>query len=281
MKKGNVAIQVLVLTVGVFTVIGLFVLALTITTIDAGEVGVIQRWGKVTGRILNPGLHFKIPFVDTREILPTRKVIYETTTGDKQKGSDADFKDYPVDTNTSDGQQVDIFYTIRFSLDPTKAGWVVQNLGSMNALVERIVKTESRVWVRNVPREFTAQELYTGDVVSVQNRIEERLQPVFEENGLFLDSIGIREIKFEPEYVQAIETKEIEKVRVETAKNKAEQAKYEKEARITQAEGQAREQELQRTTISAPLLEKMWIERWNGVLPVYMLGEDTNIMFQP
>lgn len=261
----------------------LFLIALTalsaIRKVNAGEVAVVTQFGKVTGRILDPGIHLVIPYAEGVMRYNTKKVIYETTTIEKQKGSNADYKDLPVDTNTEDGQQVDIFYTIRFNVDPGKAAWIAQNIGSQEGLVEKIVKTESRIWARNIPRRFNSQTLYTGNgSQDVQNQIFEILRPTFDDNGLILDSIGIREIKFKDQYVAAIEAKQIEAVKVETEKNIAEQAKFQKEARITTAEGQAQEQELQRLTLTTELLQKMWIEKWDGNLPQYMLG-NTNTLF--
>lgn len=247
----------------------------TFRVISAGEVGVVTRFGRVTGRVLDPGAHFIIPIVEKTSIYNTKKIIYETATREKQEYSDADYKDFPVDTNTEDGQQVDIFYTIRFSIDPTKVAWIAQNIGSELALVEKVVKTESRIWARNVPRRFTANTLYTGDgSIQVQNQIFDALKDTYEENGLILDSVGIREIKFTEQYIGAIEAKQIEAVKVETEKNKADQAKFQKEARITRAQGEAEEQRLQRETLNAQVLEKIqldnqkaFLDKWNGVMP--------------
>lgn len=266
----------------VLTLLALLILPslLGFKTIDAGEVGVVTRFGKVTGRVLNPGASWVTPFVEGVTTYNTKKIIYETAPQDKQKDSKADYKDFPVDTNTSDGQQVDISYTVRFSVDPTKATTITNTIGNENSLVEKIVKTESRVWSRNIVREFKADQLYTGNVAEVQQKIEEKIRPTFEVNGLILDSFGIREIKFSDQYVQAIEQKQIESVNVEKSKNVAERAKFEKEARITQAEAAAKEQELQRTTISEQLLTKLWIEKWNGVLPGTIMGADANTLIQ-
>lgn len=252
----------------------------TFKTIRSGEVGVVTRFGQVTGRILSPGANFIFPFVDQVVVYNTKKIIYETSSIEKQSSSRADYTDYPVDTNTSDGQSVDIYYTVRFSVDPTKASWVAQNIGSEEALVDKIVKTESRIWVRNVAREFKADELYTGNVARVQDGIESKISDTFTENGLILDSVGIREIKFSPDYVQAIETKQIEAVKVETEKNKAAQEEFRKEQKITAAEASAKEQELQRLTLSSGLLQKMWIEKWNGVLPQTILGDQAQTLIQ-
>ena len=259
----------------------LLVITSGLKVIQAGSVGVVKRFGKVTGGTLEPGMHLIAPFVDTLTTLPTKKVTYETAIEGKQKDSKADYKDYPVDTNTQDGQPVDISYTVRFSVDPTQAGWAVQNIGTENDLVEKIVKTESRVWARNVPRGFTAEQLYSGEgVVKVQQNIFDAIAPTFQKNGLVLDFFGVREITFDPTYVQAIKLKQEAEVQIQTEKNKAEQEVYRKQQRITAAEASAQEQELQRTTLSPQLLQKMYYEKWNGVLPQIMLGNDTTSLIQ-
>ena len=241
---------------------------LGVRIVEPGTVHVVVRMGRVTGRTLSPGLNYVVPFIEKTLTYNTKLVTYETAIAEKQRTSDADYVDYPVDTNTLDGQPVDIAYTIRFSVDPTMATWIAQNIGNEHSLVEKIVKTESRIWARNVPREFEAEVLYTGKgSLEVQNKLEEHLIPVFSDNGLVLDRVGIREIYFDMEYVDAIRAKQVEAVKVETAKNTALKAEEEKKARITRAEGEAREQELQQKTLTDQLIRKMWIEKWNGVLP--------------
>jgi len=266
---------------GIALFMGVILLFAGVRTVDSGEVAVVTKFGRVTGRVLDPGAHIIIPFVEGTMRYNTKKVIYETASAEGQKGSDADYKDYPVDTNTEDGQQVDVYYTVRFSVDPTKAAWVAQNIGNQAGLVEKIVKTESRIWARNIPRGYSADTLYTGSgSTEVQNEIFDALEKTFSNNGLVLDSVGIREIKFSENYVGAIESKQIEAVKVETEENRAAQAKFRKEAAITEAEAQARSQELQRTTISPELLEKLWIERWDGHLPTYMMGDQASNLIQ-
>jgi len=222
-------------------------------------------------------LNFIIPFVERTMTYNTKKVIYETSDPEKQRLSRADYKDSPVGTNTKDGQQVTIYYTVRFSIDPEKVTWVANKIGDELEVVEKIVKTDSRIWARNIPREFDAEQLYTGNVQEVQIKIKEILSPKFSDNGIILDEVGIREIVFMDEFVKAIEAKQIEAVKIQAEKNIAEQAKFQKEARITQAEGQAREQELLRQSINPQLIQKLWVEKWDGKLPSVM-GQGTTLM---
>ena len=270
LKKSIIAIVFII-------IVSIIVVSSMIRIIPAGSVHVLTRFERVTGKVLYPGLNFILPFINNTISYNVKKLIYETTSEAKQGNSRADYIDYPVDTNTKDGQQVSIYYTIRFSVDPQKVTWIANNIGRVDDLVERIVKTESRIWIRNIPREFNAEQLYTGNVQEVQVEIEKKLNPTYGANGILLDKVGIREIKFAEEYVKAIEAKQIEAVKIEAEKNKAEQAKFQKEARITQAEGQAREQELQRLTITPQLIQKLWVEKWDGKLPTVM-GQGSTLM---
>lgn len=288
MKEVKIKMRTISIVSLTFIALVIFTTLLGVRTVDAGEVGVVIKFGQVTGRVLEPGAHTVIPFVEGVRIYNTKKVTYETSTEEKQKGSNADYRDYPVDTNTADGQPVDIAYTIRFSVDPTQVTTVANTIGTQNDLVEKIVKTESRIWARNIPRQLQAEVLYTGTgSETMQNEIFDVLQPIFLRNGLILDTVGIREIYFDVAYIDAIKAKQIEGVAVETAKNTAEKAKFEKEARITKAEGEAQEQELQKLTLSGEVLrkfeldnQKSLINKWNGQYPstLFMGANDSQFI---
>ena len=256
----------------------LWLISASYIIVTHGTVGVVTRFGRVTGATFEPGLHFMIPFVDDAVVYNTKKVIYETS--DTPLSSSADYTDYAVDTTTKDGQQIQVRYSVRFSVDPTKVTWIANNLGDEKEIVEKVVKTDSRIYTRNIPKQYPASDLYTGNVEDVIAVIAEKLTPIFEENGLILDEFGIRSISFTPEYVDAIESKQIEAEMVITEQNKAEQEKYKKEASITKAQGEAEAQRLQQQTLSNELLQKMWIDKWDGQLPTYQ-GSGTPLIQLP
>ncbi len=253
-----------------------FILILTIflvfhaiyTPVKYGTVAVVTRFGRVTDRVLEPGLNWKLPFVESVLVYNTQKITYETS--EYPLDSNANYTDYPVDTTTKDGQSVDVRYTVRFSINPDMVKWVANNLGTEEDIVEKIIKTESRIYVRNIIRKYEAEKLYTGDIQDAQKEITDVLKQKLESNGLVLDEFGIRQIQFQQEYIDAIEAKQIEKEKVITEKYKAEQEEYKKQQAITKAQGEAEAQKLQQQTLNDVLIKKMWIEKWNGTLPLYM-----------
>lgn len=285
MQKGEIQVKLLsIALVGLVIIFLLLILPslLGFRTVDAGEVAVVTKFGATTGRVLEPGAHFIVPFIEGTKTLTTRTMTYETADEANQKTSQADYRDYPVDTNTKDGQRVDIYYTVRFFITPVKAVDIINNFGSEKTLVEGVVKTDSRSVIRIIPSQFTADELYVGEgKEKLASLILNEMKQDFESKGLILDAIRIREIKFTDQYVKAIEDKQIAAVNVQTEKNIAEQATYKKQAAITEAEAQAKAQELQRQTISPELLQKLMIEKWDGHYPQYYIAGQSGQFILP
>ncbi|MFC1626667.1 prohibitin family protein [Patescibacteria group bacterium] len=263
----------------VFVLFIIFVLFITsVRIVNAGTVKVVTQFGRVTGRLLRPGAHIIIPIVEGTITYNTKKITYEAS--NEPSKSRATYTDIPVDTTTQDGQQIRLNYTVRFSIDPTKADWIANNVGTEFDVVEKIVKADTRIHARNIARGFNAADLYTGNISEAQKAIEDALLIIFEENGLILDEFGIRSIAFNQEYINAIEAKQIEQEKVITEENIAKQEEFRKIGRITSAEGQAEEQRLQRETLNDELLMKMWIEKWNGELPNVVSGDEGGLLLQ-
>lgn len=217
------------------------------TVVQAGSVAVVKRLGRVVG-VFEPGLHWKVPFIDTTITYRTQEIVYETS--DNPDSSQADYTDYQVDTATSDGQQITARYTVRFRIKPQEATNIVNNLGTEQDVVEKLVKQDSRVWVRTLLRNFSASQLYSGDIREAQEAIAQQLSKDFEKEGVELAFFGLRQIGFTDDYKQAVENKQIEAENVTTRKHQAEQAKYEKQRAITQAEAEAEKQRLERIGIA-------------------------------
>jgi len=78
--------------------VGLSALADSVVQIEAGTVGVVKRFGQIVG-VFNPGLNFKMPFIDQVVIYRTQEIVYETSENPAE--SRADYRDYEVDTATA------------------------------------------------------------------------------------------------------------------------------------------------------------------------------------
>jgi len=228
-------------------VVAVALLVQALVTVQAGTVGVVKRLGAVRQE-LKPGLHVIVPFIDKVVIFPTLKKTYEAS--EQPQASEADYPDIIITALTSDGQQIRIGMTARFMIEPGKAAWILQNLGSEREYVEKVVKTEIRGSGRRVPTRFAAYDLYTKRSYEAQQALFDEIGPKFQANGLILDEIVIRNITFTPEYAKTLEEKQIALENITTEKNKLEQAKIRKEQQIVAAEGDAKSIEIRQAALT-------------------------------
>lgn len=218
---------------------GLLILTFSsaLVQVEAGHVGVVKQFGAVTGTKFEPGMHFKIPIMHTVEIYRTQQIIYETS--DDPHSSQATYTDYSVETMTEDGQRITVRFTVVFNIDPTKADWIAQNIGTEADVIEKVVKANCRSEARNIPKSFKASDLYGENVYECQRAIFDKLQPVFEDNGVVLVEFLLRDIGFDENLAQALEQKQIALERQVTASREVEVKKAEAQQVIEAAKGQA------------------------------------------
>jgi regulator of protease activity HflC (stomatin/prohibitin superfamily) len=253
----------------VFVLLALIVQSVTI--IEAGTVGVVKRLGAVN-RELPPGLHFIVPVIDQVVLYPTLKKTYEAS--EIPNESRADFPDVIITALTSDGQQIRVGITARFMIQPGKAAWILQNLGTEEEYVEKVVKTEIRGSGRRVPTKFAAFDLYTKKSYEAQQVLFDEISPKFQDNGMILDELVLRNITFTAEYARTLEEKQIALENITTEKNKLEQEKIRKEQKIVAAEGDGRSIEIRQlaltknpTIIQWEFVQKLAPNIQWGVLP--------------
>jgi len=259
----------------VAVIILLIALVQSAIIIQAGHVGVVKRLGAVRSE-LAPGMHFIVPWIDRVILYPTIKKTYEAS--DVPRESRADFPDMIITALTSDGQQIRVGITARFMIQAGKAAWILQNLGTEQDYVEKIVKTEIRGSGRRVPTKFAAFDLYTRKSYEAQQVLFDEISPKFKENGLILDELVLRNITFTPEYAKTLEEKQIALENITTEKNKLEQEKIRKEQKIVAAEADARSIEIRQaaltknpTIIQWEFVQKLAPNIQWGILPQNMI----------
>jgi len=222
--------------IAVVVIVVLVAGAMAYTPVEYGTVTLITRFGAVTGRVLHPGLNWRVPFVDGVIRYRTQEIIYETVEGGS---SPADYSDYPTDTTTSDGQQIKLKFSVRFHIDPVEAVDIANTLGDESDVVSKVVTFHARILARNIPKQYRAADLYAGDILEVQEQFRFELEPLLKKNGVILDDFGLREITFQDDYIQAVEQKQIEAEKIIAEQYKRDQAKFQAEAAVELAKGEA------------------------------------------
>lgn len=234
-------------------ILGLLVLIAVIAwvgwfrTVDQGETCVVVKLGKVS-HVAPTGVSWSFRGTNRYICYDSRMVMYQLAT-DAQ--GNADYMDWPVTANTSDGQKVTITANVSFHVNPEQVIVVYGTQGrKMEEVKERVVANFTRSVLRNLAPFYQAEDLYTKGRLDYESAVEDELRILFSERGVTLDSFRLRSITFDPDYVQAIENQQIAQENIETKQYESEQAVYEAvraaelakgtaDARIEQARGEA------------------------------------------
>ena len=142
-----------------------------------------------------------------------------------------------MESKTADGQRVNIKFTVLFRIPAASAPDVLQNVGSLEDVVENIVKATSRSQTRTSSKGYTAEELNSeAGTERYRAQVEQALRDNFAERGIELVEFNIRDIDFQEAYETAIENQQIAEEQIKTAEFQAQAAEFKRDQEITMAE---------------------------------------------
>jgi regulator of protease activity HflC (stomatin/prohibitin superfamily) len=241
----NARLGVVLAVIGL--VLGVIALIASQGVVVVGPTDRAVKFNSATGELatpLDPGIHIIWPGID--ETIPYN--VSEQT--HSMTGDDA------VAARSADGQNIEVDVTIIFSIDPAKLNQVHLDYSRLEqGFVIEVIRPVVRNEVREVFATVSAQDLYgsleqvtEGEVESsslelVNGEIETRIRTELAEDGFLVSRVLLRNISFSPEFVDAIESRQVAELERDRASVEAETAQIEAEgranARIEQARGEA------------------------------------------
>lgn len=249
---------------GIIGFIGLivFIAYLPFTVIDAGHRGVVTSFGQVQEEILGEGFHWYNSFTsDVHEIrVQTTSIKLDGKTG--------------LSAASKDLQEVTIAVVVNYHPNPSKVNAIFQQYGE--CYEANIVEPIVREVVKNASAQFTAEELVTRRAEFAE-RVNTDLANRFAEKMMIFERSNIVNIDFSDSFNKAIEAKVTAEQESLAEKNKLEKVKYEAQQQIETAKAQAETIRIQAEAVNkqggADYVKLKAIEKWDGRLPQYQLGQ--------
>lgn len=231
----------------------------TAVIVDAGHVGVVTRFGAVTGTIFEQGLNYKIPFAESVWIADVR-------TQKEQVDAAAASRDL---------QEVKTTIALNYHLDAKQASTVYREIGPQYKT--RIVDPAIQEAFKFTTAQFTAEELITQRE-EVKNRARGFLRERLGAFHVLVDELNIVSFEFAKSFNDAIEAKQVAAQRVQQSLNEQQRAKVEADTKVITAQGDAsavltrakaaaEAQALQQKTLSDIYVEFLAVDKWDGKMP--------------
>jgi regulator of protease activity HflC (stomatin/prohibitin superfamily) len=251
------------------------------TRIDAGHVGIkVNLYGDAKG------------VQDITEVSgmvwysPVTTAIYEFPTYVQHKVWTADIQeDSPTNeeftVTTRDGLSLSFDVGLDYQVIPTKVSDIFRTYRKdLPQITNEFIRTMVRNAYNNVASSYSAEDMVSKRA-EYEVQVRKQLDGSMEQSGFEISQVGIiGKIRMPATLEEAVNAKikavqdairaENEKQRIiaEAQKN-IEQARGEAEATRIRSEAEANANRLLTNTISPLLIQKMYVEKWDGKLPVY------------
>jgi len=247
------------LVIGLFFTVLFWVLSNSIGSLQAGNRGVVLRFGAVTGRTLGEGIYMVTPFVESVEIMSVQVEAYSAE----------------AEAVSKDLQQVKTTVTLNYALDPVKVGTVYQTLG--RNYEDRIIKPAIQESVKASTAQYDAESLVSKRAI-VKQTIQDSLKVRLATHGILVDQISITDFQFTADFMKAVEEKVTATQLAMKAKNDLERIRMEAQQKVVTAQAEAESLRIQKEQVTPQLIalrqldvQRTAIAKWNGALPTYLM----------
>jgi len=226
-----------------------------ISIVGVGERGVKVTLGKVSPTSYTEGIHLVTPFISHIKNMnvKTQKNIVETS------------------VYTKDIQQAQITYVLNYNLQPENAHRMYREVG-VNYL-DTVVTPVVEGTIKDVIGKWNAQDLVANREKATQEilvKLQNHLTPKY----VKVPDFQMTSIAYSGVFEKAIESKVTAEQEALRAKNKTVQIQEEAKQKLISAEAEAKSMSIRANALTQnkALVEYEAVQKWDGKLPEYMLG---------
>ena len=236
---------------GLIALVVLVVLYSSTTIVPAGHVGVQDFFGRVSDRILSPGINLIAP--------GTHVVKFSVQTREMKEAAAVP---------TSEGLIVNLEVSLLFRLRPEAAARVYKTIGSRFERV--VIDPQLRSVIRDVTAEYEAKFLYSSSREVVSQNMFKHIQAALAPRGIEAEQVLLRNVQLPPLLTTAIQEKLQAEQQAQRMRFVLDRERQEAERKRVEAQGIADFQTIVAKGISGELL------KWKAIEVAHELSKSPN-----
>lgn len=223
------------------------------TVVKAGHTGVVMTFGAVEDKVMNEGLNFKVPFIQSVVQMNNRTQKTET------EGT----------ASSKDLQIISYVVAVNYHVNDSSSASLYQNVGLDYGSV--IIVPAIQESIKAVTAQYTAEELITKRQ-AVGDQIKTALSEKINQYGITVEIFNIVNFDFSDEFNAAVEAKQTAQQNALKAEQDLARIEVEAKQKITQAEAEAQSIKLIQDALakSPDYVEYIKWNKWDGKLPTVM-----------
>lgn len=183
--------------------------------------------------------------------------------------------------NSKDGMLFHADVNVSYHLEADKAAhfYVKYKAEDISHFTHGLMRQIARDEFNNTASTYTAEDLYGPKKEEFVNTVKTRINNVFKDNGIVVESLGfVGALRPPDQFVAAINAKLTATQDAIKAENQLRETKANAEKTIAEAEGKAKAMAAQNNAITPQMLElkrielqHAWVQKWNGAPPQTMI----------
>ncbi len=241
----------------VFALIVVFIVICNpIAIVGVGERGVKVTLGRVSPESYSEGIHLITPFISKIKTMNVKTQKDNIVTS----------------VYTKDIQQAKISYVVNYNLQPENAHKMYREVGMLYR--DTILMPVVEGVIKDVIGKWNAQDL-VANREEATNDILEKLVIQMKDKYINVTGFQIININYSDVFERAIESKVTAEQEALKAKNKTVQIQEEAKQKLISAEAEAKSMSIRAhaLTQNKALVQYEAVQKWDGKLPSYMMGD--------
>jgi regulator of protease activity HflC (stomatin/prohibitin superfamily) len=256
------------------------ILGCSITFVPTGYIGIRTAYGQISGSPVSTGIHFHVPFVENIHKMNCKQ---QEMVFDKDK----------IWSETSERTEVYAEnIVVDYQINAEYGAWIWSNIEEWDTNLVKRTSVESGL--KAAFKQYNDTDVTDRSKIekTAKEYIQKSLNTKYNNQVVTVISVTISNINFSDAYNDAIEKKAQAKLSAEEqayenqktidqAKAEAEKQRIEAqgkaEAKIIEAEAEAEANEKISKSITPEVLQREWIQKWNGKTPSVV--SDSDIMY--
>jgi regulator of protease activity HflC (stomatin/prohibitin superfamily) len=247
--------MVMWLAVAIIAIVVVSVAGCGIKVVDTGHRGIKTTFGKVVSASLDEGIYFYNPITST--------IVEMDTRVQRQDGE--------TDTYTRDVQQAAVKYTLNYRLQQNAAHLMYRDIG--RDWEQRLIPQVVLGTLKEVVGKWDAVDLIANRDKAA-NAAFESIRTNLGERNVEVSRFEITDIAYTREFENSVEQKVIAQQKAIEEQNRTKQIEEQARQKVLSAEAEAKSMQIRAQALeqNAKLVQWEAVQKWNGVLPQYMLG---------
>jgi regulator of protease activity HflC (stomatin/prohibitin superfamily) len=242
----------------VIAIVVLSVAGCGIKVVNTGQRGIETRFGKIVSESLPEGLYFFNPITSNIVEIDTRVQRFDGET----------------DTYTRDVQQAAVKYTLNYRLQQNAAHLMYRDVGRdwEQKLIPQVVLGT----LKEVVGKWDAVDLISNRDKAAATAYDAIAKNLGDRN-VEISRFEITDISYTSEFETSVEQKVIAQQKAIEEQNRTKQIEEQARQKVLSAEAEAKSMQIRAEALeqNAKLVEWEAVQKWNGILPQYMLGSGT------